>query len=107
MLAAVSGNSSIFVFGMDESGSAYRMRRLLGGHTRKVKALSFCPSDAGVLVSGGIEGVYVWDVQSQQVVQVIVPRTTKAADIPTGALQVRRLPQLCMKRVHPCTLILG
>ena len=48
-----------------------QVKSLLRGHQDIVKALSFNPTDSNMLVSGGYEGILVWDVAAQRMVKKI------------------------------------
>ena len=69
VLAAVSSNHSIFIFAL--CGQAFKLTKLLAGHHATVKTLVFHPHDADMLVSGGVEGIFVWSISTGRVTQVI------------------------------------
>lgn len=70
VLAGVSSNHSIFVFAL--SGQAFKLTKELGGgHRLTVRGLLFHPREADVLISGGVEGIFVWSLASSRVMQVI------------------------------------
>jgi len=47
------------------------MHRLAGGHRLTVKSLLFHPHNADILISGGVEGIFVWSLSAGRVSQVV------------------------------------
>ena len=45
--------------------------RLAGGHRLTVKSLLFHPHNADIMISGGVEGIFVWSLSAGRVSQVI------------------------------------
>lgn len=45
--------------------------RLAGGHRLTVKSLLFHPHNADILISGGVEGIFVWSLSAGRVSQVV------------------------------------
>lgn len=52
---------------------------MLEGHGDIVRMLSFHPEDSNVLVSGGYEGIWVWNVAERRVVKKIEAETSRDA----------------------------
>lgn len=87
-LAAVSGNGAVFILAFVEG--TFRMTKVLtGGGGHAIRALAFHPTDSTVLVSAGVDGILVWDIDAGAVVQLISHRSLKtvglAAGTPVGA----------------------
>jgi WD40 repeat protein len=77
-LAFISGDKSIFIFQYGEPAPGVRRFSLAGsciGHKKKVHCLSFHPSDPNILVSGGGDGLFVWDVTKFSRIHTINPTT--------------------------------
>jgi hypothetical protein len=80
-LAAVSGNGAIFLLAFVEG--TFRMTKVLtGGGGHAIRALAFHPTDSNVLVSAGVDGLLVWDVEAGAVVQLISHRSLKTVGLP-------------------------
>lgn len=60
-LAAVGGNGSIFLLAVE--GGAIAMSKLIPGQKRAVRALAFHPRNPNLLVSAGVDGIFLHDVE--------------------------------------------
>lgn len=68
-LAFVSGNRSIYISSRDKDGN-FLIDNVLTGHIYKVSCLLFHPKDP-ILVSGGIEGIFIWDCKTGKLLKKI------------------------------------
>lgn len=71
-LCFVSGNKSLCLLSQrtgadDPRRGEYKVDCLLEGHKLDVKALSFCPRDPNIIVSGGYEGIFIWNTAERRV----------------------------------------
>jgi len=68
--AFVSGNGSIYITKENESGN-FIVENVLAGHTHTVNCLLFHPTEP-IFVSGGFEGIIVWDLLSGFIIKKMV-----------------------------------
>lgn len=75
LLAFVSRNNSIYICKVlhndDDSELKVEMLYLFNGHRHEIVFVSFHPKDTNVLVSGGQDGIVVWDINSQKVDKIL------------------------------------
>lgn len=94
-LAFVSGSFGVYV--LDMQGNYFRMARVLTGHRTAVRTLSFHPRDANILVSGGADGLLVWDIRRGEPLQTL----SKAA----GVAAAHESDVECVAWVHDGTAL--
>jgi WD40 repeat protein len=83
-LAAVGGNGSIFILELGKD-LLFHMSKLLPGHKHGVKALLFHPTNANVLVSAGVDGIFVHDLALGAVTLVVSHKTHRELGLDTSA----------------------
>jgi WD40 repeat protein len=84
MLAAVGGNGSIFILHLVDD--TFKMWKLLLGHKHTVRCLLFHPKNSNQLVSGGVDGLFVWDVGNAAITQLFSYKTAKELGVPASLL---------------------
>lgn len=75
-LAYVAENCSIFI--TSDHKSRFTLEKCLDGHNRRVHALLFHP-ERPLLVSAGVEGIFVWDIEKGVLVQKIDQKSSSNA----------------------------
>lgn len=65
----MNGTHGINLCGKDEH-NFYVREKVLVGHHHTVKSILFHPTDA-ILVSAGMEGIFVWDLNTSQLLKKI------------------------------------
>lgn len=81
-LAFVSRNSSLYVCDAEkhEDGSyGVHLQSILSGHQHEVEFISFHPKNPHMMVTGGRDGLYVWNLNDTDVPRKIEPITNSDA----------------------------
>jgi len=91
-LAYVSGNHSIFVLRQDRSPmKLMQVAQVLNGHDASVRALIFHPKNEDVLVSGGVDGIFVWSLREGRATRVIRSEANVSPEFPAHEADVEVL----------------